>query len=105
MTCTTQIRREPTSMLPKFVNEVDDVPFIFDLNVGETISAATVTASTLSGTDPSPADVVAGPRAISGSEVIQRISAGLPGCSYLITCAITTSSGRVLDAQGALPVI
>jgi hypothetical protein len=83
-------------------NEVFD--FLSQLNAGETISTASVTAAISSGVTASALPVIAAP-SIGGSKVTVNISAGVIGVVYLLTCSITTSLGQTLLLNGYQPVI
>lgn len=73
------------------------------LEVGETLTAATTSASLLAGPGGSPL-ALAGLPAISGGEVRQAVSGGADGDSYTVRCLATLSSGRLLALAGTLPV-
>lgn len=79
--------------------------FTSALGASETISTATTSATTFSGTDASPASIISGSATISGKTVTQKITAGTSGVSYNLTCEITTSLGQTLQMQGYLAVI
>ena len=71
---------------------------------GETISSASVTATVLSGTDPSPQNIVSGAATISGATVSQTITAGLEGVRYQLVLEITTSTGQIFETPARLYV-
>jgi hypothetical protein len=75
------------------------------LSVGETISAATVTATIYTGTDSSPDSIVSGAATINGPYVKQLITAGVVGCIYIVVCKVTTSLGQSLELLGLLAII
>lgn len=79
--------------------------FISLLQVGETISTAVVTAGVWSGNDPNAAAIISGAASISGTKVLQLITAGVLGCIYGLKCAITTSLGQTLNLYGYLAII
>ena len=78
--------------------------FISDLAVGETISGATVTAAVWSGTDASPSSIISGAASISGTQVTQKLTAGLAGNIYAATCTATTSASQTLVRSAYLVV-
>lgn len=82
-----------------------DFDFISDLDTGETISSSTVTASTFSGDDATPENIISGADTVSGDIVTQKIIDGTAGVIYLITCTIGTSAGATKIMQGYLAVI
>lgn len=78
--------------------------FISRLAIGETISSATVTASVYTGVDASPSAILSGSASISGTQVTQMVTAGVVGVIYQLSCAATTSAGKILLLQGLLAV-
>lgn len=65
--------------------------------LGRAITAATSTCSVLTGTDPSPADVLDGSPDYSSAPIIkQHTKGGITGCVYLIEIQLTLSDGDVL---------
>lgn len=91
----------------KYVSEDKflDWDFASQLAVGETLVAATVTASVYSGTDANPSAIVSGNDTISGSVVTQKIVDGTAGVQYWVDCAATTSAGQVLVLRSYLSVL
>ena len=91
---------------PKQAGATKNYPFDFisDLAVGETISGATVTATLWTGTDPTPSGIISGAASISGSVVTQKLTAGLAGNIYAVTCTATTSAGQTLVRSAYLVV-
>ena len=91
---------------PKRVDEDWVVTFDFVQRLGpnETISTATYTATTFSGTDASPGDIISGSATVTGSKVTQLIINGLDGVTYQLQCEITTSNSQRLDGIGLLSV-
>lgn len=83
-----------------------NLPFDFTskLAAGETISTKVVTATVLSGVDPTPSAIVNGAATSSGSIVTQSITAGVLGVFYLLVCKITTSLSQTLSLGGVLLV-
>ena len=69
---------------------------------GDSLSGTpTVTASVLYGTDTSPQTILNGNPVISSSktQVLQRISGGVGGTTYLLTMTCPTAQGNTLTAQ------
>ena len=76
------------------------------LGNGETISTAVFSAAYFGGTnDASPQNIITGSSTISGSKVMQRITAGVSGTYYCITATVTTSAGQILTPRGILLVL
>lgn len=75
------------------------------LAISETIASAVVTATVFSGEDASPASIIDGIATVSGSTVLQNITAGVVGVVYVLSCAITTSTGQELLLNGYLAVV
>ena len=67
------------------------------------ITSATVTVTTLRGTDVAPSDVLDGAAHVSGTTVLQRIKAGTHKCSYKFRCEATDGIEVWVITQ-ALPV-
>jgi hypothetical protein len=78
--------------------------FISKLALNETISSAVVTASVYSGVDATPSGLLSGSATISGTKVSQTLTAGVSGTIYQLSCAATTSLGKILMLQGFLAV-
>lgn len=80
--------------------------FSEEIAVDETIDAATVTCTVLSGGDEDPVAVVdSALPVIDGTSVLQRLTAGVAGVSYRLRCTVElTPSGRVLVLAATLPV-
>jgi hypothetical protein len=91
---------------PKQAGATQSYPFNFisDLAVGETISGATVVATVWSGNDPSPSAIISGAASISGTIVTQKLTAGVAGNIYAVTCTATTSAGQTLVRSAYLVV-
>jgi hypothetical protein len=79
--------------------------FISRLAVGETISTQVVTASVYSGTDAAPSAIVSGSATASGTQVTQKITAGVLGVMYKLLCTITTSAGQTLSLSAFLAIV
>ena len=78
--------------------------FKFKLVGGETISTAAVTATVVSGVDPTPQNIVSGSAVISGTQVKQLIIGGGNGVVYQLDCMITTSAPHTYHGIGNLGV-
>lgn len=79
--------------------------FLSQLDSGETISGATVTATVFSGTDASPGAIVSGAATVAGTVVSQKIVDGAIGVIYTLSCAVSTSLGASKVIQGYLAVL
>ena len=92
---------------PKLVGATRAVVFEFlgELVAGETLSTATVTAAVYCGTDASPSSLISGSASASGTQVSQKLTGGVEGVIYKLTCTITTSAGNTLVKTGFLAVI
>lgn len=93
--------------VPKLQSESVNYSFDFTsrLNVGETITASSVTATVYTGVDASPASIISGSSTISGSIVTQLIIAGVAGVIYELLCTAVTSAGQTLKLSAYLAVI
>lgn len=91
----------------KILGETANITFNFlsRLGASETISTAVVTASVYSGTDASPSAIVSGSASISGAVVTQKITAGVEGTIYKLTCTITTSLSQTLVLPAYLAIV
>ena len=79
--------------------------FTSNLAIGETISTQVCTCAVWSGTDASPSSVISGSATASGTVVSQKLTGGVLGVMYNVTCTITTSAGQTLALQGLLAII
>ena len=79
--------------------------FLSSLALGETLSTASVAAIVYSGTDASPSSLISGSATISGSQVTQKITGGVLGVTYLLTCTVTTSAGQTLLLSGFTTIV
>jgi len=73
------------------------------LDVGETISSVAVSVTLKGGVDASP-DAILSTQTVIGGRVMQRIQGGVDGAAYLVRCLATTSTTRVLQLAGIVPV-
>ena len=85
------------------VNETFD--FTSRLATAETLSTASVTANTYSGTDASPSAIISGSSTISGKTVTQLVTAGTEGVTYKLICTATTSLGQTLQLFAFLTIV
>ena len=82
--------------------------FASKLAIGETVQslpAPTLAATVWSGLDSNPGAILSGAASISGSQVSQKVTGGVAGCIYKITCAPTTSASNVPLLQTLLAVV
>lgn len=84
---------------------IETFDFTSRLALAETISTASVTAVTYSGTDASPSAIVSGSASISGTNVTQAITAGTEGVTYLLKCTVTTSASQTLVLEAFLVIV
>ncbi len=78
--------------------------FSSELAEGETLSSCLCTASTYSGTDAAPSNILSGLPAISGDEVQQLIQAGTEGVVYELLFQAVTSLSQILQRSGYLAI-
>ena len=88
------------------VTEVISPPFDFskNLQIGETLSTASVGVSVYSGVDPNPSALLSGTPSISGAVVNQSVTGGIVGVIYDIICTATTSLGNTYQLTAYLYV-
>ena len=79
--------------------------FISLLGVSETISTQVTTCTVYSGVDASPSAVISGAASSSGTQVTQKVTAGVLGTIYELLCTITTSLGQTLQLSTYLAII
>ena len=85
--------------------EIFGFDFTAQLATGEIINPTpTVTATVLSGNDPSPQNIVSGTATIKAGKVSQLIVGGVDGETYQLVCQIVTSLGQRLEAVGSLKI-
>lgn len=99
--------REAERLIPLYVGETDVLVFegIDSLGEFESIVSATVTVSLVSGTDPSPEDMLVGSPVLDPPNVMQKVTGTVGNAEYLFLCAMTTDAPRVLYFTAVLPVI
>ena len=79
--------------------------FTSRLAASETISTASVAATVYSGTDASPSSIISGAASISGAQVTQKLTGGVEGVTYSLTCTANTSTSQVLKLQAFLTIV
>lgn len=91
----------------KLTGETKTYPFDFSSEIGSgvTLSSPVVTAAVYSGTDASPASIISGSASASGAIVSQKITAGVTGVIYELTCQVATSDGQTLQQVGLIAVV
>jgi hypothetical protein len=91
----------------KLLGETAKLTFDFTsrLAVGESISSASTSATTYSGTDGSPSSLISGAASISSGQVAQTVTGGTLGVTYLLTCTAVTSTSQHLTLSGFLAVV
>ncbi|MGH7746159.1 MAG: hypothetical protein ACREQ5_15555, partial [Candidatus Dormibacteria bacterium] len=94
-------------LLGKYVGETGSYLFDYTSRLAptETLSSAVVSASVYSGVDASPGGIISGSASVVGNAISQKITAGVPGTIYVLSCVATTSAGSTLTIQGYLPVL
>lgn len=82
---------------PKYPDEIKLVTFPFALDLaGATIASCVVTCTALSGgVDAAAAAMVLGPAIATGTNVTQRIQAGVGGVRYQLVAKVVDSVGNV----------
>jgi len=78
--------------------------FTSGLAIGETLASASTAATTYSGVDVTPSALISSAAALSGGKVIQTITGGVVGVTYLLKCSAVTSLGNQLECTGFLVV-
>lgn len=92
---------------PKLTGETQSYQFDFTsrMAISETISTQSVSAAVYSGTDASPSAIISGSATASGKVVSQKITAGVVGVTYYLTCTITTSASQTLQLAAFMTII
>lgn len=82
----------------KLVTETKDYSIDMSslLSTGEAVSAATVTAAVLLGTDPDILDLIDGVATVSQNVVTQSITGGVAGVTYCLRVSATTNQSNLL---------
>lgn len=91
-----------TTWMPKLPTsrEFFTVDFLRNLAAGDSILSATCTASVLTGTDATPANILLNSPIINGTNVSQEIQGGVLGVRYLLTFTATTLLGETIPIAG-----
>lgn len=79
--------------------------FISELINGASISGATLDVEVLSGVDASPAAILDGSYTTSGGIVFQKLTGGVPGVIYQVTCFATLSNGNLPAIQTKIAIV
>lgn len=72
---------------------------------GETLTAGGCSALTFNGEDESPENIIIGAPFQNGLEVVQTITGGLPGVTYLVNCGGETNLGNIYIIQTLISVL
>ena len=80
-------------------------PFAGKLQFGETLSAATMSVTLMSGTDANPSAMLSGSPTVSSPNVTQSITGGIAGNVYVVICACTTSASHTYSMECRVAVI
>lgn len=70
-------------------------PFARELNGGTIASVTSVTVATHTGTDATPSAVLLGAAVVSGTDVLQRVQAGVDGVTYKLRAKVVDNAGNV----------
>lgn len=71
----------------------------------DTPSAPEVTVTRHAGTaDASPSAILSGSPTVSGTKILQDVTAGTAGADYLLRCQVSAPDGSVYVLAGVLPV-
>jgi hypothetical protein len=97
----------PTTLTPKDPEETifygtDFSPLVA---TSETISSASVSIRTISGTDDAPEAMLVDSPVIDGATVAHKITGGVAGCAYLLAFSVVTSRGQTFIESAPLKVI
>lgn len=84
---------------------IETFNFTSRLALSETISTASTVAVVYSGTDASPSALISGAATISGQTVTQKVTGGVLGVTYRLTCTITTSLGQTVALTGLMVIV
>ena len=91
---------------PKDPAEIKVLKFGFarDLDGASITRVQAVTVTVYKGTDTNPSALLAGAAAISGTDVLQRVTAGVDGVVYRLRVRVVDSNGNVHVATDTLLV-
>jgi hypothetical protein len=79
---------------------------ISQLQAGQTVSSAVVTSAVYSGVDANPASMISGSATVALSRVVsQKLTGGVAGVLYTITCTFTLSDSTIIVMSGILAVL
>lgn len=92
---------------PKTVGEtrVQQFNFLSQLAVNETLTSAICTCVVWSGADANPSAVLSGNATVSTPTAYQKITGGVEGTIYLITCTGFTSQSNNPVIQTYVPIV
>lgn len=79
--------------------------FISELINGASISGATLNVEVLSGVDASPENILDGSYTTANGIVSQKITGGIPGVIYQVTCFATLSNGNLPAIQTKIAIV
>jgi len=79
--------------------------FLSQLQTGETVSSAATTATVWSGNDSTPSAVISSVSITAPSQVYQKVTGGVEGTIYLLTCQAQTSLGNSPIIQTYLAIV
>lgn len=79
--------------------------FISELINGASVSGATIDVEVLSGTDPAPGDILDGSYTTASGIVSQKITGGVLGVIYQVTCFATLSNGNLPAIQTKIAIV
>lgn len=87
----------------------ETIPVVFNfldqLEFGETITGAAMSAVVSSGTDASPSAILGGLPTVATPTVTQSITAGVVGVIYIVVCTVTGSNSHVYTQEVRIAVI
>lgn len=87
----------------------ETIPVVFNfldqLEFGETITGAAMSAVVSSGTDASPSAILDGLPTVATPTVTQSITAGVVGVIYIVVCTVTGSNSHVYTQEVRIAVI
>lgn len=84
---------------------MESANFISSLQVAETITTASVSASVYSGNDPTPSAILSGSPTISGTTISQLVTGGVLGTIYELLYTANTSLAQSIQISAYLAVI
>ena len=92
---------------PKTIGEtrVQQFNFLSQMAVNETLTSAVVTCVVWSGVDSNPSAVLSGSATATTPTAYQKITGGVEGTIYLLTCTGTTSQGNHPVVQTYVPIV